>query len=144
MTRPAKRSQTEQIAIAIKGQLWVLLILIISALLVDMVWFGATNDTQTLTQVATHHVIAKSTALGALLSFVSQAVFAWCVFRRSGYQARQYIVRQMYRGQMIKWAITLIGFIAIFINVKPLSAPALFIGFMLMQVSHGWMLWRLR
>lgn len=132
MTQPAKRTQSDQVARAIKGQLWVLFFLIMLGLLVDYLWL----DTQS--------VVAKSLAIGALLSFITQAIFAWFVFHRTGFQARRYIVHQLYRGQMIKWALTLSGFIIIFINIRPLSAPALFTGFMLMQISHSWMLWRLR
>ncbi|WP_131669374.1 ATP synthase subunit I [Psychrobacter pygoscelis] len=132
MSQPAKRTQSDQVLRAIKGQLWVLFILILLALLVDIFWLDSQK------------VIAKSLAVGALLSFVSQAIFAWFVFHRTGYHARRTIVHQMYRGQMIKWAVTLSGFIVIFINIRPLSAPALFTGFMLMQISHSWMLWRLR
>jgi len=132
MTQPAKRTQSDQVARAVKGQLWVLFALMICAVIVDMLWLDPQN------------AVAKSFSLGALLSFVSQAMFAWFVFHRTGFHARLYIVQQMYRGQMIKWAVTLGGFIVIFITIQPLSAPALFTGFMLMQISHSWMLWRLR
>lgn len=132
MTQPAKRTQSDQVVRAVKGQLWVLFGLMMLAVLVDMLWMNSQS------------AVAKSFSLGALLSFISQAIFAWFVFQRTGFHARLYIVQQMYRGQMIKWAVTLGGFIVIFINIQPLSAPALFTGFMLMQISHSWMLWRLR
>jgi len=45
---------------------------------------------------------------------------------------------------MAKWLLTVFGFALIFITVQPLSAPALFIGFMVMQISHSWMLWHIR
>lgn len=132
MTQPAKRTQTDKVARSVKGQLWVLFTLIVVAAIIDYVWF----DNQ--------KIWVRSLAVGAFLSYISQAIFAWFVFHRTGYQARRYIVQQLYRGQMLKWVITLSGFIIIFINIRPLSAPALFTGFMLMQISHSWMLWRLR
>lgn len=133
MTKPAKRTQKDKIGVYIKRQAWILFILILVAWTIDTVWL---NSSQLL--------IARSTAIGALLSFVTQAVFAFFVFRYTGYRARQHIVSQLYRGQMAKWLLTVFGFALIFITVQPLSAPALFIGFMVMQISHSWMLWHIR
>jgi len=133
MTKPAKRTQKDQIGIYIRRQAWILFIIILLVCIVDTVWF---NSSQLL--------IAKSTAIGALLSFATQAVFAFFVFWYTGYRARQHIVSQLYRGQMAKWLLTMFGFALIFITVQPLSAPALFIGFMVMQISHSWMLWHIR
>ena len=132
MTKPAKRTQKDKIGIYIKRQAWILFILIIIAWLVDTIWLHS------------ELTIAKSTAIGALLSFITQAVFAFFIFWYTGYRARQRIVSQLYRGQMSKWLLTVFGFALIFITVQPLSAPALFIGFMVMQISHSWMLWHIR
>ncbi|MGP9689998.1 ATP synthase subunit I [Psychrobacter sp. AOP22-C1-C5] len=133
MTKPAKRTQKDKIGVYIKRQAWILFVLILIAWTVDAVWL---HSSQLL--------IAKSTAIGALLSFVTQAVFAFFIFWYTGYRARQHIVSQLYRGQMAKWLLTVLGFALIFITVQPLSAPALFIGFMVMQISHSWMLWHVR
>lgn len=133
MTKPAKRTQKDKIGVYIKRQAWILFVLILVAWIIDSVWLNSS-------QLA----IAKSTAIGALLSFVTQAVFAFFIFWYTGYRARQHIVSQLYRGQMAKWLLTVFGFALIFITVQPLSAPALFIGFMVMQISHSWMLWHIR
>ncbi|SJN30933.1 ATP synthase subunit I [Psychrobacter sp. JB385] len=133
MTKPAKRTQKDKIGIYIKRQAWILFILILIVSILDTVWFNSSQLT-----------IAKNTAIGALLSFVTQAVFAFFIFWYTGYRARQHIVSQLYRGQMAKWLLTVFGFALIFITVQPLSAPALFIGFMVMQISHSWMLWHIR
>lgn len=132
MTKPAKRTQKDKIGIYIKRQAWILFILIILAWIVDTIWLHS------------ELTIAKSAAIGALLSFITQAVFAFFIFWYTGYRARQHIVSQLYRGQMSKWLLTVFGFALIFITVQPLSAPALFIGFMVMQISHSWMLWHIR
>tara|TARA_R110002096_G_scaffold44517_1_gene119636 strand:+ start:141 stop:581 length:441 start_codon:yes stop_codon:yes gene_type:complete len=132
MTKPAKRTQKDKIGIYIKRQAWILFILIIIAWIVDTIWLHS------------ELTIAKSAAIGALLSFITQAVFAFFIFWYTGYRARQHIVSQLYRGQMSKWLLTVFGFALIFITVQPLSAPALFIGFMVMQISHSWMLWHIR
>ena len=120
MTKPAKRTQKDEIGIYLKRQAWILFILIIIGWVVDVTWLDSGL------------IVAKSTAIGALLSFATQAVFA------------NFIVSQLYRGQMVKWLLTVFGFALIFITVQPLSAPALFIGFMVMQISHSWMLWHIR
>lgn len=133
MTKPAKRTQKDKIGIYIKRQAWILFILILIVWTIDTVWLNSSQLS-----------IAKSTAIGALLSFVTQAVFAFFIFWYTGYRARQHIVSQLYRGQMAKWLLTVFGFALIFITVQPLSAPALFIGFMVMQISHSWMLWHIR
>ncbi|MEN2752448.1 MULTISPECIES: ATP synthase subunit I [Psychrobacter] len=132
MTKPAKRTQRDQIGVYIKRQAWILFILIIIAWIVDASWLSSDL------------VVAKSAAIGALLSFVTQAVFAGFIFWYTGYRARGHIVSQLYRGQMAKWLLTVFGFALIFITIRPLSAPALFIGFMVMQISHSWMLWHIR
>lgn len=132
MTKPAKRTQRDQIGVYIKRQAWILFILIIVAWIIDVSWLSSDL------------VVAKSTAIGALLSFVTQAVFAGFIFWYTGYRARQHIVSQLYRGQMAKWLLTAFGFALIFITIRPLSALALFIGFMVMQISHSWMLWHIR
>ncbi|MDX2374629.1 ATP synthase subunit I [Psychrobacter sp. PP-21] len=132
MTKPAKRTQKDKIGIYIKRQAWILFILIIAAWIIETIWLGS------------ELIVAKSAAIGALLSFMTQVVFALFIFRHTGYRARQHIVSQLYRGQMAKWLLTVFGFALIFITVQPLSAPALFIGFMVMQISHSWMLWHIR
>lgn len=132
MTKPAKRTQKDNIGKALKRQAWILFSLIVITALLDVIWLHS------------QLVVAKSTAVGALLSFAAQAVFAGFIFWHTGYRARRHIVSQLYRGQMVKWLLTVLGFALIFITIRPLSAPALFIGFMVMQISHSWMLWHLR
>ncbi|ALF59614.1 ATP synthase subunit I [Psychrobacter urativorans] len=132
MTKPAKRTQKDNIGIYLKRQAWILFILIVIAGIVDVAWLH------------TQLIAAKSLAIGALLSFATQVVFASFIFWHTGYRARGRIVSQLYRGQMVKWLLTVFGFALIFITIQPLSAPALFIGFMVMQISHSWMLWHIR
>ena len=68
MTKPAKRTQKDKIGIYIKRQAWLLFILIIAAWMIDISWLHS------------QLIIAKSTAIGTLLSFITQAVFAFFVF----------------------------------------------------------------
>lgn len=131
MSKPAKRTQKDKIGIYLKRQAWVLFILIVIASMLDVFWLHS------------ELVVAKSSAIGALLSFTTQAVFAGFIFWHTGYRARGRIVSQLYRGQMVKWLLTVFGFALIFITIQPLSAPALFIGFIVMQLSHSLMLSRI-
>lgn len=128
MSKPAKRTQKDKIGIYLKRQVWILFILIVIASMLDILWLHSGL------------VMAKSSAIGALLSFVTQAVFAGFIFWHTGYRARGRIVSQLYRGQMVKSLLTILGFALIFITIQPLSAPALFIGFIVMQFSQSLML----
>ena len=78
-------------------------------------------------------VAAKSIALGAGLCTLASAYFAWQSFRFAGASASKQVMLSMYRGLMGKFAIVIVGLVIIFSSVKPLSAGALFAGFMLVQ-----------
>ncbi len=132
MTQPAKRSQKDQIRVYLKRQTWALLLVIMVAWLVDSIGFNS------------ELVVAKSAAIGGLLSFTTQIVFALFMFSYTGYQARNRIVSQFFRGQALKWLLTVFGFAFIFIAIKPLAPLAVFIGFIAMKISHVLMLGRLK
>ncbi len=76
---------------------------------------------------------ALSAALGALVCCLAHAYFAWQSFRTAGARATRQVMLNMYRGMLGKFAIVIVGFILILSNVKPLSAVALFGGFILVQ-----------
>ncbi len=76
---------------------------------------------------------ALSAALGALLCWLATCYFSWQSFRAAGARASKQVLANMYKGMMGKFAIVIVGFILILSNVKPLSAVALFCGFMLVQ-----------
>ena len=82
-------------------------------------------------------ITAYSAALGALVCWLASSYFSWQSFRAAGARASKQVLSNMYRGLMGKFAIVIVGFILILINVKPLSAVALFCGFMLVQ-SMSW------
>ena len=85
---------------------------------------------------------AYSAALGALVCWMATSYFSWQSFRTAGARASKQVLSNMYRGLMGKFAIVIVGFILILINVKPLSAVALFCGFILVQsmswIAHFW------
>jgi len=76
---------------------------------------------------------ASSAALGALVCWLAQSYFAWQSFRTAGARATKQVMLNMYRGMLGKFAIVIVGFILILSSVKPLSAVALFGGFILVQ-----------
>lgn len=76
---------------------------------------------------------AISAALGALVCWLASCYFSWQSFRAAGARASRDVLSNMYRGLMGKFSIVVVGFILILINVKPLSAVALFCGFILVQ-----------
>ena len=76
---------------------------------------------------------ALSAALGALVCWLAHCYFAWQSFRTAGVRASRQVMLNMYRGMLGKFAIVIVGFILILSNVKPLSAVALFCGFILVQ-----------
>ena len=80
---------------------------------------------------------AISAALGALVCWLASCYFSWQSFRAAGARASRDVLSNMYRGLMGKFSIVVVGFILILINVKPLSAVALFCGFMLVQ-ARSW------
>ena len=76
---------------------------------------------------------ALSAALGALVCWLAHCYFAWQSFRTAGARASKQVMLNMYRGMRGKFVIVIVGFILILSNVKPLSAVALFCGFILVQ-----------
>ncbi len=132
MTKPAKRTQKDQVNVYLKRQTWVLFMLIVAAWIIDVSWFDS------------ELIVAKSMAIGGLLSFITQVVFAIFMFSHTGYRARNRIVSQFFRGQALKWLLTVFGFALIFSFIRPLSALALFVGFIVMKMSHVLMLGRIK
>ena len=76
---------------------------------------------------------ALSAALGAFICWLASCYFSWQSFRAAGARASKQVLSNMYRGLMGKFAIVIVGFILILNTVKPLSAAALFCGFILVQ-----------
>ncbi|WP_122900877.1 ATP synthase subunit I [Acinetobacter sp. B51(2017)] len=76
---------------------------------------------------------AISAALGAFVCWLASCYFSWQSFRTAGARASQQVYLNMFRGLMGKFVIVIVGFVLILSSVKPLSAGALFCGFILVQ-----------
>lgn len=131
MTQPAKRDGKNKVMQAMQREKWVLLWLVLGVSLLNV----AINYQQL--------TMAKSFVLGAVLSYLSQLVFAMIVFKYHSGRAGRQIVNHLYLGVMVKWLISLSGFAAVFIFIKPLSPLAVFAGYLLMQAVHVYVMWRI-
>ncbi len=82
---------------------------------------------------------AYSVILGGVLYLLPNAYFAKrLLFSRQNSSANRALA-EMYIGQIWKMAISIVGFAAVFIMVRPLSPFSLFFAFILLQIS-GWYL----
>ncbi len=76
---------------------------------------------------------ALAAFLGGMTVVLPNFYFAYRAFRYRVARAAQLIVRSFYAGAAGKMLLTAGMFTLVFINLKPLNAPAVFIGFVLVQ-----------
>lgn len=129
MTKPARQTHQAKIFALQIRQFWGVLFLMVAGLLLGLVMGQP--------QLAT-----KSMMLGALLSYVAQMAFTFIAYRLTGAKARQAIVLHLYLGQVVKWVLTIVGFAMIFMWIKPIIAPVVLLGYILMQFGHNVVMWR--
>jgi ATP synthase protein I len=90
-------------------------------------------------------VRAWSVASGGLIAILPQAYFAALAFRWRGAKSARAIARSSYLGQVGKFLLSVAGFAAVFVALRPLDAPAVFGGYLLMlviQITGSWLLLR--
>jgi ATP synthase protein I len=90
-------------------------------------------------------VIALSALGGGLIAVVPQAYFAVLAFRWRGARSARGIVRSGYAGEAGKFLLSVMGFALVFATLRPISAPAVFGGYLAMlaiQITGSWMLLR--
>ncbi|MFI4954764.1 MAG: ATP synthase subunit I [Gammaproteobacteria bacterium] len=75
-----------------------------------------------------------SASLGALVSVISNAYFAWKLFTHTGARAAQRIVINLYVAEGVKLLISAVGLAAIFIWLPADPTPAL-VGFLITYLS---------
>lgn len=81
-------------------------------------------------------VSAYSSLIGGLLYWLPNAYFTLYAFRFKGARAAAMVLRSMYRGEVGKFTLTVVGFAIIFTWVKPLDPFALFITYSVITVSQ--------
>ena len=79
---------------------------------------------------------AVGACLGGLTVWLPNCYFAFRAFKHRGARAARLIVRSFYTGAAGKMLLTAGMFTLIFVNVKPLNAPAVFSGFALVQMLN--------
>ncbi len=90
-------------------------------------------------------VRAWSVASGGLIAILPQAYFAALAFRWRGAKSARAIARSSYLGQVGKFLLSVAGFAAVFVALRPIDAPAVFAGYLLMlaiQITGSWLLLR--
>lgn len=95
--------------------------------------------------LASDKVRAYSVFSGGLIAILPQAYFAVLAFRWRGARSARAIARSSYVGQVGKFFLSVAGFAAVFVALRPIDAPAVFAGYLLMlviQITGSWLLLR--
>ena len=90
-------------------------------------------------------VRAYSVFSGGLIAILPQAYFAALTFKWRGARSARAIARSSYAGQVGKFLLSVAGFAAVFVALRPIDAPAVFAGYLLMlaiQITGSWLLLR--
>lgn len=132
MSQPAKRNHFAKVKQSLRYQSWWLFVLVLIVIFVDNF------------VLQTNMAWAKNFICGAVLNFGGQYAMARISFRQKGAIARKDTVNQLYLAEACRWVISIVGFIIIFLLLKPLLAPIVFFGYVIVQISNIFFLWRLR
>ena len=98
-----------------------------------------------LVLLASDKVRAYSVFSGGMIAILPQAYFAALAFRWRGARSARAIARSSYVGQVGKFLLSVAGFAAVFVALRPINAPAVFAGYLLMlviQITGSWLLLR--
>lgn len=131
MPKPQKPFQPQKIQQAISRQSWLIFTLMLCGIILDT-YLQQKN-----------FIITKNVLIGAILAWIGQLIFAKIALSITGKQHRQ-IVHRMYQATIIKWLFSLIGFILIFMYLKPLSAIWVFSGYIALQIGYAITSYRLK
>ena len=80
--------------------------------------------------------VALAAFLGGMIVVLPNCYFAFRAFRYRGARAARLIVRSFYAGAAGKMMLTAGMFTLVFVNLKPLNAPAVFLGFAIVQMVN--------
>ena len=98
-----------------------------------------------LVLLARDTVFAYSVFSGGMIAVLPQAYFAVLAFRWRGAKSARAMARSSYIGQVGKFLLSVAGFAAVFAALRPIDAPAVFAGYLLMlviQITGSWLLLR--
>lgn len=131
-SRPAQPFQAYPLQQSVRRQAWLILVLVIVGMLID--WVSRHPD----------WIVSKNLLAGSVLAWLGQLTFAKISLSLSGYRQRRQIVHRFYAAHLVKWVITLIGFILIYKLLTPLRAVWVLGGFMLLQINYTVLMFRQR
>lgn len=86
---------------------------------------------------------AYSLLIGGLICLIPGTLFARRAFKYRGARSAVLIVKELYKGEMLKLVLTGAGFALSFIYVNPLNVVALFSGFVLVHITGVFMFVRI-
>jgi ATP synthase protein I len=95
--------------------------------------------------LASNKVRAYSVFSGGLIAILPQAYFAVLAFRWRGARSARAIAHSSYVGQVGKFLLSVAGFAAVFVALRPIDAPGVFAGYLAMlviQITGSWLLLR--
>lgn len=95
--------------------------------------------------LAFDQVWAYSVLSGGLIAILPQAYFATLAFRWRGARSARAIARSSYAGEVGKFLLSVAGFAAVFVMLRPISGLAVFTGYLAMlaiQILGSWLLLR--
>ena len=95
--------------------------------------------------LAFDQVWAYSALSGGLIAILPQAYFATLAFRWRGARSARAIARSSYAGEVGKFLLSVAGFAAVFVMLRPINGLALFAGYLAMltiQIVGSWLLLR--
>ena len=95
--------------------------------------------------LAFDQVRAYSVLSGGLIAILPQAYFATLAFRWRGARSARAIARSSYAGEVGKFLLSVAGFAAVFVMLRPINGLAVFTGYLAMlviQILGSWLLLR--
>ena len=82
-------------------------------------------------------VAAYSAWFGGLIALIPNVYFTYKAFQYFGARSIAVIVQSFWAGQMGKLILTALLFAVLFLGVKPLSVLAVFVGYILVQMTSA-------
>ncbi|MDO4894942.1 ATP synthase subunit I [Moraxella sp.] len=124
--RPAKPNQKHLVQQAQRQQRWLALGVLAVVFVLDIVWWHEERG-----------LVTKGMALGMGLAYLAHHIFTWFAYKDTSVRHREQIVHNLYLGQMLKWAVSLLGFAAIFWQFRTDAVWAVIVGYFAMQLLQA-------
>ena len=80
-------------------------------------------------------VAGYSALLGGMIAWLANGYFTYKAFKYSGARSTAAIVQSLWAGQFGKMVLTAVFFALVFLAVKPLAVVAVFVGYIVVQMT---------